>query len=160
MGASEAGRCTGTQTRRRHTSPSTRSPGSWLRERRGGQRASVHDSKTGRGLRACRRKGEASSGCSRSKSMWLHYPPPSQGSGTRARIPARARAHETRPPTIPLTMRITAYKVAVERSGPMRSGSMGPGDVTSHHIGLMSALMTRSSASLLWPDGRERERDA
>ena len=87
------------------------------------------------------------------------YPAPSLG--TRARVPARARAHETRPPTIPLYHADhSPYKVAVERSGPMRSGSMGPGDVTSHHIGLMSALMTRSSASLLWPDGRERERDA
>ena len=85
----------------------------------------------------------------------------------RARVPAREHesqhGHErTRRARLlyHCTMRITAYKVAVERSGPMRSGSMGPGDVTSHHIGLMSGLMTRGSASLLWPDGRERERDA
>ena len=128
----------------------------------------------GRGLRACSEgRGTQVAGAggtkNKPKSMlieapgdrwdeWLHYPPR-----------ASAREHESRHEyertrrarlLYHYTMRITAYKVAVERSGPMRSGSMGPGDVTSHRIGLMSGLMTRGSASLLWPDGRERERDA
>ena len=151
---------------------------SWLmaaREARGQRRRCSFEDRAG--LRACSERGGTQVAArpstkrekNKPKSMsieapgdrwdeWLHYPPR-----------ASAREHESRHEyertrrarlLYHYTMRITAYKVAVERSGPMRSGSMGPGDVTSHRIRLMSGLMTRGSASLLWPDGRQRERDA